>query len=44
VGAGGTLTFNRYHSAERSFSFDTYDPAAKSMNPVTVIPGSALNG
>ena len=44
VGAGGTLAFNRYHSAERTFSYDNYDPANKSMNPVLVIPGSALNG
>jgi branched-chain amino acid transport system substrate-binding protein len=44
VGAGGTLPFNQYHSAERAFSYDTYDPASKSMNPVTVIPGSVLNG
>lgn len=44
VGAGGSLPFNRYHSAERAFSYDTYDPAGKSMNPVTVIPGSVLNG
>jgi branched-chain amino acid transport system substrate-binding protein len=44
MGAGGTLAFNQYHSAERAFSFDTYDAATKSMNPVTVIPGSALNG
>src|SRR5207249_3826745 len=43
VGAGGTLAFNRYHSAERAFSYDNYDPANKSMNPVLVIPGSALN-
>jgi branched-chain amino acid transport system substrate-binding protein len=44
VGAGGTLAFNQYHSAERAFSFDTYEAANKSMNPVSVIPGSALNG
>jgi branched-chain amino acid transport system substrate-binding protein len=44
VGAGGTLVFNAYHSAERSFSYDSFDAAAKSMNPVAVIPGSALNG
>lgn len=44
VGAGGPLVFNQYHSAERSWSYDTYAAAAKSMNPVTVIPGSALNG
>jgi ABC-type branched-subunit amino acid transport system substrate-binding protein len=44
VGAGGSLPFNRYHSAERAFSYDTYDAADKSMNPVTVIPGSLLNG
>ena len=44
VGAGGTLAFNRYHSAERAFSYDNYDLANKSMNPVLVIPGSALNG
>jgi branched-chain amino acid transport system substrate-binding protein len=44
VGAGGTLAFNQYHSAERAFSYDNYDPATKSMSPVTVIPGSALNG
>lgn len=44
VGAGGTLAFNQYHSAERAFSFDAYDAATKSMNPVSVIPGSALNG
>jgi branched-chain amino acid transport system substrate-binding protein len=44
VGAGGTLSFNQYHSAERSFSFDNYDAPSKSMTPVSVIPGSALNG
>lgn len=44
VGAGGTLAFNKYHSAERSFSYDSFDPATKSMIPVTVIPGSVLNG
>jgi hypothetical protein len=44
IGAGGTLPFNQYHSAERAFSFDNYDPASKSMTPVTVIPGSVLNG
>jgi ABC-type branched-subunit amino acid transport system substrate-binding protein len=44
LGAGGTLPFNQYHSAERAFSYDNYDPAGKSMTPVTVIPGSVLNG
>jgi len=44
IGAGGTLAFNQYHSAERAFSFDNYDPASKSMSPVSVIPGSVLNG
>jgi branched-chain amino acid transport system substrate-binding protein len=44
VGAGGTLAFNAYHSAERAFSYDNYDAASKSMIPVTVIPGSVLNG
>ena len=44
VGAGGPLAFNRYHSAERAFSFDAFEAANKSMNPVTVIPGSVLNG
>jgi hypothetical protein len=44
VGAGGLLAFNKYHSAERSFSYDSFDPATKSMIPVTVIPGSVLNG
>jgi len=44
VGAGGPLAFNQYHSAERAFSFDAFQAANKSMNPVTVIPGSALNG
>ena len=44
VGAGGTLAFNKYHSAERSFSYDSFDPATKSMTPATVIPGSVLNG
>jgi hypothetical protein len=43
VGAGGTLPFNQYHSAERAFSYDNYDAASKSMTPVLVIPGSALN-
>jgi branched-chain amino acid transport system substrate-binding protein len=43
VGAGGTLAFNQYHSAERAFSYDNYDAASKSMTPVLVIPGSALN-
>jgi ABC-type branched-subunit amino acid transport system substrate-binding protein len=44
LGAGGTLPFNQFHSAERAFSYDTYDAASKSMTPVTVIPGSVLNG
>ncbi len=44
VGAGGTLAFNQYHSAERAFSFDAFQAANKSMIPVTVIPGSVLNG
>jgi ABC-type branched-subunit amino acid transport system substrate-binding protein len=44
LGAGGTLPFNQYHSAERAFSYDTYDAPSKSMTPVTVIPGSVLNG
>jgi branched-chain amino acid transport system substrate-binding protein len=44
VGASGSLVFNQYHSAGRAFSYDTYDAASKSMNPVTVIPGTALNG
>src|SRR5216683_104735 len=44
VGASGPLVFDQYHSAGRAFSYDTFDAAAKSMNPVTVIPGTALNG
>jgi len=44
VGASGPLVFDRYHSAGRSFSFDRYDAPTKSMVPVTVIPGTALNG
>jgi ABC-type branched-subunit amino acid transport system substrate-binding protein len=44
VGASGPLVFDKYHSAGRSFSYDKYDAATKSMVPVTVIPGSALNG
>jgi ABC-type branched-subunit amino acid transport system substrate-binding protein len=44
VGASGPLIFNKYHSAGRAFSYDVYDPATKSMKPVTVIPGTALIG
>jgi ABC-type branched-subunit amino acid transport system substrate-binding protein len=44
VGASGPLVFNKYHSAGRAFSYDDYDAAAKAMKPVTVIPGTALNG
>jgi ABC-type branched-subunit amino acid transport system substrate-binding protein len=44
VGASGPLVFNKYHSAERAFSYDVFDPAIKSMKPVSVIPGAALNG
>jgi branched-chain amino acid transport system substrate-binding protein len=44
VGASGPLIFNKYHSAGRAFSYDVYDPASKSMKPVSVIPGVALNG
>ena len=44
VGASGPLVFDKYHSAGRSFSFDKYDAPTKSMVPVTVIPGTALNG
>ena len=44
VGASGPLVFNKYHSAGRAFSYDVYDPTNKSMKPVTVIPGIALNG
>ena len=44
LGASGPLVFNKYHSAGRAFSYDDYDPASKSMNPTSVIPGTALNG
>lgn len=44
VGASGPLVFNKYHSAGRAFSYDVYDPKAKAMKPVKVIPGSVLNG
>jgi branched-chain amino acid transport system substrate-binding protein len=44
VGASGPLVFDRYHSAERSFAFDTYDPASKSMKTSTVISGTAIAG
>lgn len=44
VGASGPLVFDKYHSAGRAFSYDTFDAAAKSMTPVTIIPGTALNG
>jgi ABC-type branched-subunit amino acid transport system substrate-binding protein len=44
VGASGPLVFDKYHSAGRSFSYDKYDAATKSMVPVTIIPGAALNG
>jgi branched-chain amino acid transport system substrate-binding protein len=44
VGASGPLVFDKYHSAGRAFSYDTFDVATKSMVPVTVIPGTALNG
>ena len=44
VGASGPLVFDKYHSAGRSFSYDKYDAATKSMVPVTIIPGTALNG
>ena len=44
MGASGPLVFDKYHSAGRSFSYDKYDAPTKSMVPVTVIPGTALNG
>jgi len=44
VGAGGSLVFDTSHSAERPFSYDNFDAATKSMNPVTLIPGSVLIG
>jgi branched-chain amino acid transport system substrate-binding protein len=44
VGASGPLVFDKYHSAGRAFSYDTFDAATKSMTPVTIIPGTALNG
>jgi branched-chain amino acid transport system substrate-binding protein len=44
VGASGPLVFNKYHSAERAFSYDDYDAATKAMKPISVIPGTALNG
>jgi hypothetical protein len=44
VGASGPLVFNAYHSAEREFSYDTFDSATKSMTPVTIISGAALSG
>jgi len=44
VGASGPLVFNKYHSAGRAFSYDDYDPNAQSMNPTSVIPGTALSG
>jgi branched-chain amino acid transport system substrate-binding protein len=44
VGASGPLVFNQYHSAERAFSYDVFDQAAKAMKPTQVIPGSALSG
>ena len=44
VGASGPLVFDKHHSAGRAFSFDDYDPNSKSMNPSSVIPGTALNG
>jgi ABC-type branched-subunit amino acid transport system substrate-binding protein len=44
VGASGPLVFDKHHSAGRAFSFDDYDPTSKSMNPSSVIPGTALNG
>jgi branched-chain amino acid transport system substrate-binding protein len=44
VGASGPLVFDKYHSAGRAFSYDTFDVSTKSMIPVTIIPGTALNG
>jgi hypothetical protein len=44
VGASGPLVFNPFHSAGRAFSYEDYDPAAKSMKTSSVIPGTALNG
>jgi branched-chain amino acid transport system substrate-binding protein len=44
AGASGPLVFTAYHSAERQFSYDTFDAATKSMTPVSIISGSALNG
>jgi hypothetical protein len=44
AGASGPLVFNAYHSAEREFSYDTFDSATKSMTPVSIISGTALNG
>lgn len=42
VGASGPLVLNKSHSVGRAFAYDSYDPAAKSMNPSAVIPGTAL--
>lgn len=42
VGAGGTLSFNKYHSAPREFALYKYNPATKNMEPTTVFKGAAL--
>lgn len=42
VGAGGSLAFNKYHSAPSAFAYFRYDPAAKQPVVVSVIPGSKL--
>jgi branched-chain amino acid transport system substrate-binding protein len=44
VGASGSLVFDKFHSAERAFAFDDYDPASKSFKSVSIIPGAALAG
>jgi len=44
VGASGPLVFDANHSAEREFSYDTFDAATKSMTPASIISGSQLAG
>ena len=42
VGAGGSLVFNKYHSAPSAFAYFRYDAATKQPAVVSVIPGSKL--
>lgn len=42
IGAGGSLVFNKYHSAPSAFAYFRYDAATKQPAVVSVIPGTKL--